>query len=80
MNYKRNAGASAGYVGSNGNKMKDVLDDNKRNTDSALSSFQQYMASFDAKQYGLEFSQKIYAALNQINELSAKEPLWPDFP
>ncbi len=69
---QKERGASAVYIGSSGNKMKDILDDNKRNTDTALSSFQQYMASFDAKQYGLEFSQKVYSVQSQLNELSAK--------
>jgi len=69
---QKERGASAVYIGSSGNKMKDILDDNKRNTDTVLSSFQQYMASFDAKQYGLEFSQKVYSVQSQLNELSAK--------
>jgi len=69
---QKERGASAVYIGSSGNKMKDILDDNKRNTDSVLSSFQQYMASFDAKQYGLEFSQKVYSVQSQLHELSAK--------
>ena len=69
---QKERGVSAVYIGSGGNKMKDILDDNKRNTDSASSSFQQYMASFDAKQYGLEFSQKVYSVQSQLHELSAK--------
>lgn len=69
---QKERGASAGYVGSGGNKMKDILAENKRNTDKALASFQQYMALFDTKQYGAEFSEKIISTINQLNDLTTK--------
>lgn len=72
MNYKRDVEPLRVTLGSGGNKMKAVLDDNKQDTYSALASFQQYMVSFDAKQYGVEFSQKVYSVLNKLNELSSK--------
>ena len=52
--------------------MNDVLEDNKRNTNRALTSFQQYLASFDAKRYGAEFSEKISSTLTQLKDLTAK--------
>ncbi|MFN3532376.1 MAG: methyl-accepting chemotaxis protein [Candidatus Brocadia sp.] len=69
---QKERGASAAYVGSGGNKMKDILVENKRNTDRTLASFQQYITSFDTKQFGTEFTEKISSTLNQLNELTAK--------
>src|SRR3989304_5975916 len=42
---QKERGTSGVYIGSGGNKMKDVLGDYKRNTDKALASLQQFMAS-----------------------------------
>ena len=69
---QKERGASAAYVGSGGNKMKDILVENKRNTDTALASFRQYMTSFDTKRFGAEFSEKSGSTLNQLNDLTTK--------
>ncbi len=69
---QKERGASAIYVGSGGNKMKNELEEDKRNTDKALSSYQSFLASFDPKQYGAEFSSKLTSVTNQLNDLHGK--------
>lgn len=69
---QKERGASAVYVGSGGNKMKNELEEGKRNTDKALSSYQSFLASFDPKQYGAEFGSKLTSVTNQINDLQSK--------
>lgn len=69
---QKERGASAVYVGSGGNKMKNELEDNKRNTDKAISSYQNFMQSFDPKQYGTEFGSKLTSVTNQLNDLQSK--------
>ncbi len=69
---QKERGASAVYIGSAGNEMKDVLENNKRDTDTEASLFQQFMSSFDAERYGSHFSSKVSSALNQLNDLHTK--------
>ncbi|MFN3532674.1 MAG: methyl-accepting chemotaxis protein [Candidatus Brocadia sp.] len=69
---QKERGASAVYLASGGNKMKNDLEDYKRDADKALASFQQFMTSFDAKQYGSELSTKVSSAMSQLNDLQAK--------
>lgn len=69
---QKERGASAIYAGSGGNKMKNELEENKRNTDKALSSYQSFLASFDPKQYGAEFGSKLTSVTNQLNDLHGK--------
>jgi methyl-accepting chemotaxis protein len=60
------------YLGSGGTKMKDTMEENRRNTDKALDPFQQLMKSSDTKQFGSEFSAKIDSIQNQFHDLSSK--------
>ncbi|MBI2472916.1 MAG: nitrate- and nitrite sensing domain-containing protein [Planctomycetes bacterium] len=69
---QKERGASAVYVGSGGNKMKDTLEENKQNTDKALAAFRQYMASFETKRYSSGFNQKIISVQDKLRELSSK--------
>ncbi|MCR4320714.1 MAG: nitrate- and nitrite sensing domain-containing protein [Candidatus Brocadiaceae bacterium] len=69
---QKERGASAVYLGSGGSKMKNELEDGKRNTDKALTTFQTYLVSFDAKRHGAEFDSKFSAAVNQLNDLQGK--------
>ena len=69
---QKERGTSGVYIGSGGNKMKDVLGDYKRNTDKALASLQQFMASFDGGYYGAVFNEKIRSPLNQLRDLNTK--------
>mgnify|MGYP001605931094 FL=1 len=64
--------ASTIYVGSSGNKMKDVMEENRRNTDKALVTFQQLLSSFDAKQYSSNLNSMIGSIQSQLNDLSGK--------
>lgn len=69
---QKERGASAAYIGSGGNKMRDVLEDNKQNTNKALTSFQQYMTSYDGGCYSASFNEKVRSPLNQLRDLSSK--------
>ncbi len=69
---QKERGSSAVYLGSGGKEMKDGLEECRRNTDRALASFQDFMKTFDTKQYGSEISLKVSAALNYLNELPSK--------
>ncbi len=69
---QKERGNSAVYLASGGNKMKGDLEDSKRNTDKALASFQQFMASFTIKRYGSEFGLKVSSVLSHLNDLQAK--------
>ena len=69
---QKERGSSAVYLGSGGSKMKNELEENKRNTDKAISSYQNSMQSFDPKQYGTEFDSKLTSVTNQLNDLQGK--------
>ena len=69
---QKERGASAVYLGSGGTKMKDIMEENRHNTDKALDPFQQLMKSSDTKQFGSEFSAKIGLIQNQFHDLSSK--------
>jgi len=69
---QKERGASAVYLGSGGTKMKDIMEENRRNTDKALDPFQQLMKSTDPKQFGSEFSAKIDSIQNQFHDLTSK--------
>lgn len=69
---QKERGSSAVYIASGGTKMKNDLEDNKRETDKALAAFQQFMQSFDANRYGSELSSKVNSAVTQLNELHSK--------
>ncbi|MEK7289567.1 MAG: nitrate- and nitrite sensing domain-containing protein, partial [Planctomycetota bacterium] len=69
---QKERGNSAVYLASGGSKMKGELEDSKRNTDKALASFQQFMASFTIKRYGSEFGSRVSFVMGQFNDLQAK--------
>jgi methyl-accepting chemotaxis protein len=71
-NIQKERGASAVHIGSGGKEMKTELENIKRETDNALASLQDFMASFDAKRYGSGFSSNVNSALNQLGELSSR--------
>ena len=71
-NLQKERGTSAVYVGSGGKEMKNELQNIKRDTDSTLASLQSFMKSFNAKEYGSEYSSKVESALNQLEDLSSK--------
>jgi len=71
-NLQKERGASAVYLGSGGKEMKSKLQNIRRDTDSTLASLQDFIKTFDAKEYGSEFSSKIDSTRNQLEDLSSK--------
>src|SRR3990172_2549263 len=69
---QKERGATAVYLGSGGTKIKDTMEENRKNTDKAQDPFQQLMKSFDTKQFGSGFSAKIDSIQNQLHDLSSK--------
>ena len=71
-NLQKERGASAVHIGSGGKEMKSELDNIRRDTDKTLSALQNFLKSFDTKQYGSGFDLKVNSAMNQLNDLSSK--------
>ena len=69
---QKERGTSAVFVGSKGAKMKPELDEQRKNTDRALSGFQQYMTSFNAGQHSSQFNSCLNTAVNIISNLRTK--------
>lgn len=69
---QKERGSSAVYIASGGTKMKNDLEENKRDTDKALAAFQQSMQTFNANRYGSDLSSKVNSAIAQLSELNSK--------
>ncbi len=71
-NLQKERGASAVHIGSGGKEMKSELDSIRRDTDETLAALQNFLKSFDTKQYGAGFDSKVGSALSQLNDISSK--------
>ncbi len=71
-NLQKERGASAVHIGSGGKEMKEELDNIRQDTDETLAALQNFVKSFDTKQYGSGFDSKVDSALSQLNDISSK--------
>ena len=71
-NLQKERGASAVYIGSGGKEMRSELQNIRRDTDETLAALQNFVKSFDTKQYGSGFDSKVNSAMSQLNDLSSK--------
>ncbi|MCF6148203.1 MAG: methyl-accepting chemotaxis protein [Candidatus Kuenenia sp.] len=69
---QKERGASAVYVASGGKKMEEELSATRGDTDKAMVPFNEFMKSFDVKQYGDEFDSAVNLVLKDINDLSGR--------
>lgn len=69
---QRERGYTAVFLTSGGNKMKNDLEDTRREADRALAAFQQFMGSFDTKHYGAELGAKLGVIQGLLDDLNAK--------
>ena len=68
---QKERGASAVYQGSNGEKMADVMAKQRTVADTAHASFNDFLAGFDATQFGPELVGKLDEALTAVGNLAA---------
>lgn len=69
---QKERGASAIYVASGGKKMIDALKDCKKDTDKALTLFNEFMTSFAPKRYGREFGTNVNSAVGNLKNIINK--------
>jgi len=69
---QKERGASAIYVASEGQKMKEELASQRQLTDKALVPLQEFTRTFDEKKFGSDFSTKMGTAMTLLNSLVSK--------
>ena len=68
---QKERGASAGFVGSNGQKFKDILPKQRELTDKRVSAFKSFVKSMDLSKYP-EVAPKVEKTLNFLSKLDEK--------
>jgi len=66
---QKERGASAGFLGSKGQKFRDKLSSQKRETDAKRATFDKYLKTFDLKQFNTTLADKINRAMTMLSRL-----------
>ena len=70
MNYKKERGSSAGYIGSNGeSQFKETLNSQKTETDTIKGVFDKALADFPTDNYGEAMVSKLNSAISDLNKI-----------
>ena len=69
---QRERGASAVFQGSNGSRMRDEMQQQRRLTDGARQQLDQALAGFDSQHFGAGFANALQRALASVGELEGK--------
>ena len=66
---QKERGASAGFLGSKGQKFRDKLSSQKRETDAKRATLDKYLKTFDLKQFNTTLADKINRAMTMLSRL-----------
>ncbi|AXX91935.1 chemotaxis protein [Malaciobacter molluscorum LMG 25693] len=67
---QKERGMTAGYLGSKGNKFASKLPQQRELTNKRLKQMQNFLSTFDSKDYGKEFNENLISSLNKIEKLN----------